>query len=131
MFDCNRLVCKDSGYSPASREGILIKFHLQQIGHNSIGVNSGVLTWSCVQLQPNISIILRFVSNIALFGVCSSQWKYPRVVLGHMSVFAPAQCKYSPGTKWETEEREVFLLSILNIFILRSAANWKYRLAIG
>ena len=41
-FDCNRLVCKDSGYSPAraSREGILIKFHLQQIGHNSIGVNS-------------------------------------------------------------------------------------------
>ena len=118
-FDCNRLVCKDSGYSPASREGILIKFHLQQIGHNSIGVNSWVLTW--YSGQPNISIILRFVSNIALFGVCSSQWKYPRVVLGHMSVFAPAQCKYSPGTKWETEEREVFLLSILNIFNLRYA----------
>ena len=26
---------------PTSREGILIKFHLQQIGHNSIGVNRG------------------------------------------------------------------------------------------
>ena len=65
--------------------------------------------------------MMRFVDNIGGICVDCSQWKYPKVVLGHMSVFAPLQCKYYQGTKWETEEREVFLLSILNIFILRYA----------
>ena len=33
VFGCNRLECDYSEYSPVSREGILIKFQLQQIVH--------------------------------------------------------------------------------------------------
>ena len=66
VFGCNRLECDYSEYSPVSREGILIKFQLQQIVHQiGSGARDGSSTiisqsQTSLGLQSPIRTLLRF-----------------------------------------------------------------------